>query len=137
MVIAKGGKKRFSRKRTAVRSTLMINSNQFLFLTLLAIVFYVVRRRWYSRHYTPLNSFQRDVEDGLTSNLFNTQDNIDGGDSRPGLDGSADIKAIMEEMECSFDDARLIRQQRLMQANGIDPLTGMPLDPKAIYFKST
>ncbi|KAJ9078873.1 hypothetical protein DSO57_1002110 [Entomophthora muscae] len=79
------------------------------------------------------NSFSRDIEAGLTSSSFNTTQNLLDGDSRPGLDAD-DVKLIMEQERCSFDQARLIRQKRLMQKNNIDPDTGMPLDPKAPVF---
>lgn len=34
----------------------------------------------------------------------------------------------------SFDEARLRRQQDYLRKNGIDPLTGMPLDKKAVHY---
>ncbi|KAJ1734361.1 hypothetical protein LPJ61_001111 [Coemansia biformis] len=80
-----------------------------------------------------LGAFIRDYRAGLSSRNFDIGANIEDGDSRPGLD-SEEVLAIMEEHGVSFDKARLMRQQRLMQRNGIDPSTGLPLDPKAVTF---
>ncbi|KAJ1644181.1 hypothetical protein J3B02_005318 [Coemansia erecta] len=79
------------------------------------------------------NGFAQDYRAGLSSRTFDIAINIEGGDSRPGLD-SEEVRRIMETRGVSFDKARLIRQQQLMQRNGIDPSTGMPLDPKAVTF---
>ncbi|KAI9503250.1 hypothetical protein GGI25_004260 [Coemansia spiralis] len=79
------------------------------------------------------NSFLRDYHAGLSSQNFDITINIDDGDTRPGLD-SDEVRGIMEEHDVSFDKARLIRQQRLMKHNDIDPATGMPMDPKAVTF---
>ncbi|KAJ2815529.1 hypothetical protein GGI24_006019 [Coemansia furcata] len=80
-------------------------------------------------------SFVDDYRAGLTSSNFDISINIDDGDSRPGLD-SEEVRTIMETQGVSFDKARLIRQQRLMKHNGIDPATGLSLDPKAVTFGS-
>ncbi|KAJ2778614.1 hypothetical protein H4R18_004493 [Coemansia javaensis] len=80
-----------------------------------------------------LGAFIRDYRAGLSSINFDIGANIEAGDSRPGLD-SEEVRRIMDEHGVSFDKARLMRQQRLMQRNGIDPTTGMPLDPKAVTF---
>ncbi|KAJ1869021.1 hypothetical protein H4R99_004512 [Coemansia sp. RSA 1722] len=79
------------------------------------------------------SGFARDYRAGLSSRNFDIAINIEDGDSRPGLD-SEEVRRIMEAQGVSFDKARLIRQQQLMQRNGIDPSTGMPLDPKAVTF---
>ncbi|KAJ1893341.1 hypothetical protein LPJ66_005822 [Kickxella alabastrina] len=79
------------------------------------------------------NAFVSDYRAGLSSQNFDIAINIEDGDSRPGLD-SDEVRRIMETRGVSFDKARLIRQQQLMQRNGIDPLTGMPLDPKVVTF---
>ncbi|KAI8324566.1 hypothetical protein GQ54DRAFT_256139 [Martensiomyces pterosporus] len=79
------------------------------------------------------SGFARDYEDGLSSQNFDISINIEGGDSRPGLD-SDEVRRIMETRGVSFDKARLIRQQQLMERNAIDPETGLPLDPKAVTF---
>ncbi|KAJ1955130.1 hypothetical protein GGI12_005631 [Dipsacomyces acuminosporus] len=79
------------------------------------------------------SGFLRDFEDGLSSQNFDISINIEDGDSRPGLD-SDEVRHIMETRGVSFDKARLIRQQQLMERNAIDPDTGLPLDPKAVTF---
>ncbi|KAJ2061978.1 hypothetical protein GGI17_002746 [Coemansia sp. S146] len=81
------------------------------------------------------HSFVDDYRAGLSSSNFDISINIDDGDSRPGLD-SEEVRAIMETQGVSFDKARLIRQQRLMEHNGIDPATGLSRDPKAVTFSS-
>ena len=50
-----------------------------------------------------------------------------------GLDeqGTREVMDIMKRERVNFDRARLIRQNRILAANGIDP-SGMPLDSKAI-----
>ncbi|KAJ2388846.1 hypothetical protein GGI05_003668 [Coemansia sp. RSA 2603] len=82
-----------------------------------------------------ISAFARDYRAGLSSRNFDIAINIEDGDSRPGLD-SDEVRRIMDARGVSFDKARLIRQQQLMQLNGIDPSTGMPLDPKAVTFGS-
>ncbi|KAJ2082510.1 hypothetical protein H4R24_001536 [Coemansia sp. RSA 988] len=80
-----------------------------------------------------LGTFLNDYRAGLSSRNFDISGNIEGGDNRPGLD-SDEVRRIMETQGVSFDKARLIRQQRLMKNNDIDPSTGLPLDPKAVTF---
>ncbi|KAJ2806576.1 hypothetical protein H4R21_000812 [Coemansia helicoidea] len=80
-----------------------------------------------------LGAFIQDYRAGLSSRNFDIGANIAAGDSRPGLD-SDEVLRIMEQHGVSFDRARLIRQQRLMQRNAIDPSTGLSLDPKAVTF---
>ncbi|KAJ2841870.1 hypothetical protein GGI22_007743 [Coemansia erecta] len=79
------------------------------------------------------SAFLGDYRAGLSSQNFDISINIDDGDTRPGLD-SEEVRRIMEEHGVSFDKARLIRQQRLMGRNNIDPETGMSMDPKAVTF---
>jgi hypothetical protein len=55
-------------------------------------------------------------------------------DERHGLENTDEIRKIMKKYKCNFDQARLIQQQNKMKANGIDPRTGVPIDPKAVYF---
>jgi len=74
-----------------------------------------------------------DIENGLTSETFDLSQNIRDGDSRPGLD-SEEIKQIMEQEGVGFDQARLLRQQRMFKNNDIDPKTGLPKDPKFVSF---
>ncbi|KAG2174494.1 hypothetical protein INT44_006757, partial [Umbelopsis vinacea] len=86
---------------------------------------------------TSTGSFEDDIEDGLTSSNFDIEEhNIEEGDSRAGLKNKEEILKIMKRQGCSFDEARLIRQQRLLKKNNIDPATGLPLDPKFVSFGS-
>ncbi|KAH6916302.1 hypothetical protein BKA70DRAFT_1255288 [Coprinopsis sp. MPI-PUGE-AT-0042] len=85
-------------------------------------------------HYTPLSTFSDQVNAGMTSDSFDIEaNNISAGDGRMGLDeqGSREVRDIMKRERVNFDQARLIRQNRILAANGIDP-SGMPLDSKAI-----
>jgi len=84
-----------------------------------------------------IGSFEQDVENGLTSVTFDLNQNIEDGDTRPGLSDTEEIKRIMKRRGVSFDEARLIRQQQLLKKNNVDPVTGLPLDPKAVYFNSS
>ncbi|CDH60797.1 hypothetical protein RO3G_04384 [Lichtheimia corymbifera JMRC:FSU:9682] len=83
---------------------------------------------------TTLGSFEDDIEDGLTSSQFDLEANIDQDDQRAGLKDKEEILKIMKKQKVSFDEARLIRQQRLLKKNNIDPATGLPLDPKFVTF---
>jgi hypothetical protein len=74
------------------------------------------------------------MENGLTSETFDLEQNIIDGDSRPGLEDSEEIKRIMKTDNVTFDQARLIRQQRKFKTNNIDPQTGLPKDPKLVTF---
>jgi hypothetical protein len=95
------------------------------------------------RSYTPLSTFSDQVGAGLTSDDFDIEANINNGDSRVGLDerGTQEVLEIMRRervkyvlrffmlynlkhsylLLCSFDQARLIRQNRVLARNGIDP----------------
>ncbi|KAF9266795.1 hypothetical protein L218DRAFT_921444 [Marasmius fiardii PR-910] len=95
-----------------------------------------ISSRMPSRHagYTQLNTFSSQAAAGLSSSNFDIESaNILAGDSRVGLDeqGVREVEGIMREMRVGFDQARLIRHNRILAANGIDP-TGMPLDSKAV-----
>ena len=110
---------------------------------LLLVVLWVLRRKTRTMGYATVRNrdtattFADDVERGLTSDTFDlTLHNLAQDDTRPGLSEGDQILEIMREMGCTFDQARLIRQQRMFRAHGIDPQTGLPLDPKAIYFKT-
>ncbi|KAI9248185.1 hypothetical protein BY458DRAFT_56909 [Sporodiniella umbellata] len=87
-------------------------------------------------HLLPTNegSFETDIEDGLTSSQFDLTTNLDQEDERAGLKDKEEILKIMKKQKVSFDQARLIRQQRLLKKNNIDPDTGLPLDPKFVSF---
>ena len=81
-------------------------------------------------------SFQSDLEEGFNSENFNIMENIENGDTRAGLkdEDKAEIRKIMNEKKCDFDRARRIMNARRMRAAGIDPRTGMSIDPKAVFF---
>ncbi|KAI0741602.1 hypothetical protein C8Q80DRAFT_1195253 [Daedaleopsis nitida] len=85
------------------------------------------------RHYQPVSTFADQVDAGLTSSSFDIEANIRDGDSRAGLDerGTQEVLDIMRRERVNFDQARLIRQNQIFVANGIDP-SGMPLDAKAV-----
>ncbi|KAF9785203.1 hypothetical protein BJ322DRAFT_1108661 [Thelephora terrestris] len=85
-------------------------------------------------YYTPVATFAEQANAGLSSGNFDIEAaNIVAGDSRSGLDERAtqEVLDIMRRERVNFDQARLIRQNRIFAANGIDP-SGMPLDSKAI-----
>ncbi|KAI9491370.1 hypothetical protein BDB00DRAFT_874412 [Zychaea mexicana] len=84
---------------------------------------------------TTLGSFEDDIDDGLTSSQFDLEaNNVENNDQRAGLKDKEEILKIMKKQKVSFDEARLIRQQRLLKKNNIDPATGLPLDPKFVTF---
>jgi hypothetical protein len=70
-------------------------------------------------HLLPTNagSFESDIEDGLTSSQFDLSSNINEEDSRAGLKDKEEIMRIMKKQKCTFDEARLIRQQKLLKKN--------------------
>ncbi|KAI9345943.1 hypothetical protein BD770DRAFT_396607 [Pilaira anomala] len=92
--------------------------------------------RLFGYHLLPTNagSFESDIEDGLTSSQFDLTTNLDEEDSRAGLKDKEEILRIMKRQNVSFDEARLIRQQKILKKNNIDPITGLPLDPKFVQF---
>ncbi|TDL24101.1 hypothetical protein BD410DRAFT_786797 [Rickenella mellea] len=83
-------------------------------------------------NYTPLSTFAEQANAGLSSSAFDLEQNLDG-DSRVGLDerGTQEVMEIMRRERVTFDQARLIRHNRILARNGIDP-SGMPLDSKAV-----
>src|SRR5262249_52366232 len=62
------------------------------------------------------DSFEQDIEDGLTSSTFDVTQNLADGDTRPGL-ASEEIRRIMKKRGVSFDRARLIRQEQMLREN--------------------
>ncbi|VDC03372.1 unnamed protein product [Peniophora sp. CBMAI 1063] len=87
-----------------------------------------------SSNYERLSTFSDQAAAGMTSNNFDIEaNNLREGDLRMGLDenGTREVMDIMRRENVTFDQARLIRQNRLFAANGIDP-SGMPLDAKAV-----
>ncbi|GJJ69698.1 hypothetical protein EMPS_02046 [Entomortierella parvispora] len=123
----------------------------FLVLLVWCIAAYITRGFWLPKlqelrerlRYTRLpffrseedRTFEQNIEEGLTSDNFDLHQNLLAGDDRHGLENANEIRAIMKKYRCNFDQARLIQQQNKMKANGIDPRTGVPIDPKAVYFK--
>ncbi|KAL9713816.1 hypothetical protein Ac2012v2_003427 [Leucoagaricus gongylophorus] len=115
------------------------------FILVLALVLYRYReilphvpervRSFFPRlhHYTPLSTFSQQANAGLTSSAFDIEANLRDGDSRAGLDeqGTQEVLKIMSREHVNFDQARLIRHNRILARNGIDP-SGMPLDLKAV-----
>jgi len=85
------------------------------------------------QNYTPLATFSQQAGVGMTSSNFDVEANIREGDSRTGLDeaGTQEVLEIMRRERINFDQARLVRHNRILARNGIDP-SGMPLDSKAI-----
>lgn len=112
-------------------------------------------------NYTPLASFSfaDQASAGLTSSAFDLEESNIGsssGESRVGLDatGVEEVRRIMAIERCNFDQARLIRHNRILAKNGIAPdgecscavrgpqdcwdhcaetfVTGTPMDSKAI-----
>ncbi|KAF8159842.1 hypothetical protein B0H34DRAFT_655165 [Crassisporium funariophilum] len=84
-------------------------------------------------NYVPLSTFSEQVGAGMTSSDFDIEANINDGDLRTGLDerGTQEVLEIMRRERVNFDQARLIRHNRILARNGIDP-SGMPMDSKAI-----
>jgi hypothetical protein len=70
-------------------------------------------------HLLPTNagSFESDIEDGLTSSQFDLADNLSEEETRAGLKDKEEILKIMKRQKVSFDQARLIRQQKLLKKN--------------------
>ncbi|KAA1082902.1 hypothetical protein PGT21_019845 [Puccinia graminis f. sp. tritici] len=67
---------------------------------------------------------------GFESSEFSINNNLSQDDHRQ-LDID-EVRRIMLQKNCTFDEARLIRHQRHLKRNGIDPITGLPTDKKAI-----
>ncbi|KAG0001780.1 hypothetical protein BGZ80_008529 [Entomortierella chlamydospora] len=121
-----------------------------LFLLVLCVVIFVTRGYWLPKleelrdrlRYSRLpffrseedGSFEQNIEEGLTSSTFDLHQNLLDGDERHGVENADELRKIMKKYRCNFDQARLIHQQNKMKENGIDPRTGVPIDPKAVYF---
>ncbi|RSH86411.1 uncharacterized protein EHS24_004661 [Apiotrichum porosum] len=88
-------------------------------------------------NYTPLTTytFADQAAAGMSSSNFDLEANLGEGSSenRMGLDdaGVEEVRRIMAVERCTFDQARLIRHNRILAKNGIAP-DGTPLDRKAI-----
>jgi hypothetical protein len=72
------------------------------------------------------------VEQGLTSDTFDLSENVANNDTRLVDPAVHAMEAIMERENCSFDEARNIYNKQKMREAGIDPETGLSLDPKAV-----
>ncbi|KAF8200398.1 hypothetical protein BJ912DRAFT_948947 [Pholiota molesta] len=74
-------------------------------------------------NYTPLSTFSQQAGLGMTSSNFDIEANIHEGDSRTGLDeqGTQEVLEIMRRERINFDQARLVRHNRILARNGIDP----------------
>jgi hypothetical protein len=81
------------------------------------------------------SSFEDDIEAGFSSANFDLRENVEGGDSRQGLDGQGKerVKAIMKSRGCGFDEARRMVMEERFGREGIDK-DGRPRDPKAVMF---
>ncbi|KAJ9134462.1 hypothetical protein NKR23_g10109 [Pleurostoma richardsiae] len=81
------------------------------------------------------STFAGDIEAGLSSSSFDLQGNVEGGDSRAGLDDAAkaEILRIMKKRRLRFDEARKVYMEARFSANGIGP-DGRPRDPKFVSF---
>eukprot|EP01097_Dermamoeba_algensis_P010297 TRINITY_DN753_c0_g1_i1.p1 TRINITY_DN753_c0_g1~~TRINITY_DN753_c0_g1_i1.p1 ORF type:complete len:414 (-),score=102.69 TRINITY_DN753_c0_g1_i1:424-1665(-) len=77
------------------------------------------------------SAFQRLIDEGMTSATFDLSENVMKGDNRRGLESVEEIRLLMKNEGLSFDEARLQYTKKKMFDNGIDPETGLPLDPKA------
>ncbi|KAI9202782.1 uncharacterized protein BJ171DRAFT_167029 [Polychytrium aggregatum] len=83
----------------------------------------------------PAISFEEAVRQGLSSDNFNIQtENLDQNDRRHGVQESdaQRIAQIMKDENINFDQARYRFVQQKFRENGIDPDTGLLLDPKAL-----
>ncbi|KAJ6616951.1 hypothetical protein B0H10DRAFT_2034896 [Mycena sp. CBHHK59/15] len=83
--------------------------------------------------YQPLATFAEQIGAGMSSPEFDLEANVRDGDVRAGLDeqGTREVMVIMHRERVNFDQARLIRHNRILAQNGIDP-SGMPMDSKAV-----
>ncbi|OAV94257.1 hypothetical protein PTTG_09242 [Puccinia triticina 1-1 BBBD Race 1] len=80
--------------------------------------------------YAPVPDFEAAQLAGFESSEFSINNNLTQDDHRQ-LDID-EVRRIMLQKNCSFDEARLIRHKRHLKRNGIDPVTGLPTDKKAI-----
>lgn len=110
------------------------------FLTLLSLAIYALRYKilaymppkFQARfpQYAPVPDFEAAQTAGFDSGHFDLSLNLNEGDHRQ-LDID-EVRRIMSQKGCTFDEARLIRHKRHLARNGIDPVTGLPTDRKAI-----
>jgi len=123
---------------------MLFTASAFALVALVVMLTYFYRERLSSflpsasplrAGYSRLATFSAQAAHGLSSNNFDLEENNLNSltESRSGLDerGAKEVHAIMRQQGVSFDEARLIRQKRLLAKNNIDP-SGMPLDSKAV-----
>ena len=81
------------------------------------------------------STFAGDAEVGLSSSNFDLTGNVEGGDSRAGLDSNTkrEILKTMQRRRLPFDEARRVYMEQRFQANGIGA-DGRPRDPKFVSF---
>ncbi|KAI1460726.1 protein precursor [Annulohypoxylon moriforme] len=105
-------------------------------------ILYLTRNYWLSvfrsQRYLRVpgsSSFAGDIEAGLSSNTFDLNANVNGGDGRAGLDDEAktQVLAIMKKRRLQFDEARRVYMEQRFSANGIGA-DGRPKDPKFVSF---
>lgn len=112
-------------------------STVFVFV-FVASILYWYRSQWTFRfsYRGAAGGFQADVEDGLTSNHFDLQPNIQSYDSREGLDDRAKsaIRQIMRKNQMSFDQARLAFFKEQLRSGNVTS-DGIPRDPKFVSFE--
>lgn len=83
---------------------------------------------------TTEGSFETDIEDGLTSSQFDLTANLDQDDSRAGLKDKEEILKIMKKQKVSFDQARLIRQQKLLKKNVRNFITWLMKNTNSAFY---
>jgi len=114
----------------------------WLFTFIAVLVLFFTRDRWIHRLPTPSylytqlpTTFRGDVEAGLHSADFDMTGNIEGGDSRSGLDEQAkrEVLRIMKRRGVGFDEARRLYMERSFKKAGIGN-DGIPNDPKFVSF---
>jgi len=71
----------------------------------------------------------------MHSSTFDLSQNIEGGDSRKGLDakGKAEVQRMMKSQGVGFDEARRLVVQERFRREGIGA-DGRPRDPKFVSF---
>jgi len=119
----------------------VLYSLTFLVL-IIGTVSYITRTRWLPLIAVPAYLYQRlpstftnDMEAGLSSSDFDLSANINGGDTRAGLDqrGKREVLKIMKSRRVDFDEARRLYTEQRFAKNNIGP-DGRPRDPKFVSF---
>ena len=89
----------------------------------------------YTRLRGDSGTFQSDAESGLNSSNFNLATNIEGSDSRSGLNeaGKREVRRLMSIRGINFDEARRVVMEQKFQREGIG-MDGVPKDPKFVSF---